>query len=157
MISPEAIASIEHWLQKFPAEQRQSAVIPALKAVQQQNGGWLSRELMDEVAAYLGMSSIAVYEVASFYTLFELSPVGRHKISVCTNISCMLRNCDSIVQHLKKRLAIDFGETTADDRFTLREVECLAACGGAPVMQVADDYHEQLTLEKVDAILDALE
>jgi len=156
MISPEAKAEIEHWLKKFPPEQRQSAVIPALKAVQKDNG-WLSREMMDSVAAYLGMSPIAVYEVASFYTLFDTSPVGRHKIAVCTNISCMLRNCDDIVQHLKKRLGIDWGQTTPDGRFTLQEVECLAACGGAPAMQIAGDCHENLTLKKVDAILDALE
>lgn len=157
LLSLHAKKEIDRWLQKFPVDKPQSAVIHALKVVQKENGGWLTEGLMDAVAAYLNMPKIAVYEVASFYTMLELSPVGRHKICVCTNVSCLLRNCDTIVQHLKKRLNIDFNQTTPDGRFTLKEVECLCACGGAPVMQIGDHYHENLTPAKVDRILAELE
>jgi NADH-quinone oxidoreductase subunit E len=158
LLSYAAKSKIDQWLTKFPKDKRQSAVLYALKVVQEEQvGGYLSEAAMDAVAAYLGMPKIAVYEVASFYSLFELSPVGRHKISVCTNISCMLNNCEKIMQHLKDRLGIEIGETTEDGRFTLKEVECLCACGGAPVMQVGDHYHENLTPEKVDRILAELE
>jgi len=157
ILSMQAKKEIDLWLKKFPIDKPQSAVIYALKVVQAENGGWLTESLMDAVAAYLRMPKIAVYEVASFYTLFELNPVGRHTISVCTNISCMLRNCHKIVDHLKKKLKIDFNETTRDGRITLKEVECLCACGGAPVMQIGDRYFENLTPERVDTILDELE
>lgn len=157
LISAEALARIDHWLAKYPAEQKISAVIPALTIVQDENGGWITRELMDAVAVYLSLPAIAVYEVATFYTMFELKPVGAHKISVCTNISCMLRGSDKIVAHLQQRLGIRPGETTTDGKFTVKEVECLAACGGAPMFMVGKDYHENLTPEKVDAILAALE
>lgn len=149
---------IEHWLTKFPAERRQSAVIAALTAVQEHGEGWLSVEQMDAVADYLGMPKIAVYEVASFYSLFHTEPVGRHKISVCNNISCMLCGGDEILAHIENALGIKVGETTADKRITLiREEECLAACCGAPMMAVDGHYHEKLTPEKVDAILKGLE
>ncbi len=158
ILSTSAKSKIDQWLTKFPKDKRQSAVLYALKVVQEEQPGYyLNEAAMDAVAAYLGMPKIAVYEVASFYTLFELSPVGKHKISVCTNISCMLNNSDSIMQHLKDRLGIDINETTSDGRFTLKEVECLCACGAAPVMQVGDVYHEYLTPEKVDSILAELE
>lgn len=157
LISAAALARIDHWLAKYPAEQKISAVIPALTIVQDENGGWITRELMDAVAVYLSLPAIAVYEVATFYTMFELKPVGAHKISVCTNISCMLRGSDKIVDHLQQRLGIRPGETTTDGKFTVKEVECLAACGGAPMFMVGKDYHENLTPEKVDAILAALE
>lgn len=157
VLSHPSKKAIDAWLQKFPDNQRQSAVLFALQCVQTENGGYLTESLMNAVAAYLGMPNIAVYEVASFYTLFDLSPVGKHKICLCTNISCMLRNCKDIADHLKKRLGIDFGETTEDGKFTLKEVECLAACGEAPVMQLDSDYHGHLTLEKIDHILDSLE
>lgn len=147
---------IDQWLTKYPPNQRQSAVLYALKIVQEDNNGWLTEPLMDAVAAYLGMPKIAVYEVASFYSMFELKPVGKHKISVCTNISCMLCESDKIVEHLKRRLGIDFGETTPDGLFTLKEVECLAACGGAPAMQIDTEYHEKVSPDKIDIILDAL-
>lgn len=147
---------IDQWLTKYPPNQRQSAVLYALKIVQEDNNGWLTEPLMDAVAAYLGMPKIAVYEVASFYSMFELKPVGKHKISVCTNISCMLCESDKIVEHLKRRLGIDFGETTPDGLFTLKEVECLAACGGAPAIQINTAYHEKVTPDKIDIILDAL-
>lgn len=157
LISAEALAKINHWLAKYPEQQKVSAVIPALAIVQDENGGWITRELMDAVADYLSLPAIAVYEVATFYTMFELKPVGTHKISVCTNISCMLRGSDKIVAHLEKRLGIRPGETTTDGRFTVKEVECLAACGGAPMFMVGKCYYENLTPAKVDEILAALE
>lgn len=162
LVSPATLSlatrnQIDHWLKKFPTEQKQSAVIAALTIVQQENGGWLTEDLMDAVAAYLGMPKIAVYEVATFYTMFELKPVGKHKISVCTNISCQLCGCDAIAAHLKNKLGIDWGQTTADGKFTLKSVECLAACGGAPMMQIGAVYYENLTPQKVDEILASLE
>lgn len=154
---PEGIrAQIDHWIAKYPPEQRQSAVLPALRFVQEYNGGYLTEAYMNAVAEYLGMSKIAVYEVATFYSMYELSPVGQHKISVCTNVSCMLAGCSKIVKHLKNRLQIDFGETTPDGRFTLKEVECLGACANAPVFHSGHRYYENLTPEKIDEILDKL-
>ncbi|SFM34616.1 NADH dehydrogenase subunit E [Ectothiorhodospira mobilis] len=150
-------AEIDDWLSRYPQDQRQSAVLGALRAVQHEHGH-LTTELMDAVADYIGMPEIAVYEVASFYSMFELEPVGRHTISVCTNVSCMLRGADQILAHLEQRLGIRLGETTPDGRFFLkREEECLAACCGAPMMQVDHVYYEHLTPEKVDEILDSLE
>ena len=157
LLSASVRSEIDKWIAKFPADQKQSAVIPALTIVQDDNGGYLTEPLMDAVAVYLEMPKIAVYEVATFYSMYELKPVGRHKICVCTNISCMLRNSDGIVEHIKNKLGIGFGETTEDNRFTLKEVECLAACRGAPMMQIGPHYYENLTPEKVDTILDSLE
>lgn len=156
LLSETITQAIDQCLQKYPRHQQQSAVLPALHFVQEAHG-YLSRELMDAVADYLGMSHIAVYEVASFYSMFELSPVGKHKINVCTNVSCMLRGSEAIVKHCEKRLGIRVGETTPDGQFTLREVECLAACVNAPVCQIDKDYHEDLTPEKIDAILEGLQ
>ncbi|HEY0721144.1 MAG TPA: NADH-quinone oxidoreductase subunit NuoE [Gammaproteobacteria bacterium] len=156
LLSAESRAEIDHWIAKYPADRKQSAVMAALRIAQDQNGGWLTPQLMNAVADYLEMPSIAVYEVASFYSMYELDPVGRHKICVCTNISCMLCGSDQVVEHLQKRLGIKLGETTADGRFTLKEVECLGACVNAPVMQIARDYHERLTPELIDTILDGL-
>jgi NADH-quinone oxidoreductase subunit E len=156
LLSNESRADIDNWIAKYPADRKQSAVMAALRIAQDQNGGWLTPQLMDAVAEYLEMPPIAVYEVASFYSMYELEPVGRHKICVCTNISCMLCGSDQVVDHLQKRLGIKLGETTADGRFTLKEVECLGACVNAPVMQIARDYHERLTPELIDAILDGL-
>ncbi|WP_018234088.1 NADH-quinone oxidoreductase subunit NuoE family protein [Thioalkalivibrio thiocyanodenitrificans] len=150
-------AEIDDWLRRFPEDRRESAVLGALRAVQHEHG-YLSTELMDAVAAYIDMPEIAVYEVASFYSMYELKPVGRHTIAVCTNISCMLRGSDRIVEHIENRLGIRTGESTPDGRFYLkREEECLAACCGAPMMQVNHVYHEHLTPERVDEILDSLE
>ncbi len=157
-LSEHARAEIDRWLTRYPADQRQSAVLAALREVQHENDGFLTQELMDGVAAYLGMPAIAVYEVASFYSMLETKPVGRHNIAVCTNISCMLRGSDQVVAHLEQRLGIRLGESTPDGRFYLkREEECLAACCGAPMMQVDHVYHEHLTVEKIDQILDSLE
>lgn len=150
-------AVIETWAAKYPPERRQSAVLAALREVQHEHGGYLTTELMDQVAAYLGMPPIAVYEVASFYSMLELKPVGRHSVSVCTNISCMLRGADELIEHLEKKLGIKTGNSTPDGRIYLKkEEECLAACCGAPMMMVDHTYYENLTPEKVDEILDAL-
>lgn len=157
-LTPEVRAEIDRWVAKYPPEHRQSAVIPALHIVQDNAGGYLTEPLMDAVAEYLGMPQVAVYEVASFYTMFDLKPVGRHKVNICTNISCMLRGADKIVEHVERKLGIALGETTPDNRITLKiEEECLAACTGAPMMLVDGSYYTDLTPEKVDEILDKLE
>jgi NADH-quinone oxidoreductase subunit E len=156
VLSEALKVDIEKWTKKYPLERRQSAVLPVLTLVQERNQGYLSRELIDAVADYLNMSRVTAYEVATFYSLYELKPVGRHKIGVCTNISCMLSGCDKIVRHLKNRLKINFGETTVDGQFTLKEVECLGACANAPVMYIGQRYHENLTPKKIDDILDEL-
>jgi NADH-quinone oxidoreductase subunit E len=153
LLSEESRSEIDAWIAKYPPEQKQSAVMGALRIVQEENGGYLTTELMDAVAEYLEMAPIAVYEVATFYSMYELKPVGKHKICVCTNVSCMLCGSDDIVAHLKQKLNIGFGETTADNKFTLKEVECLGACGGAPMMQIGNKYYENLTSEKIDEIL----
>ena len=149
---------IDHWAAKYPYEQRRSTVLAALRAAQHQNQGYLTRELMDAVAAYLDLPEIWVYEAASFYSMYETEAVGRHSISVCTNISCMLCGADSIVEYIEKKLGIKIGESTSDGRFFLKnEEECLAACVGAPMMMVDHVYYEHLTPQKVDEILDGLE
>jgi NADH-quinone oxidoreductase subunit E len=155
--NPEVRAEIDRWIGKYPPEWKQSAVMAALRIVQDDNGGWLTTELMNDVAAYLDMPPIAVYEVATFYSMYELKPVGKHKICVCTNVSCMINKADVIVDHLKEKLGIGFGEVTEDGRYSLKEVECLGACGGAPMMQIGKQYYENLTPEIVDAILEGLE
>jgi NADH-quinone oxidoreductase subunit E len=157
LFSAEVRQEIDKWVAKYPAEWKQSAVMAALRIVQDANGGWLTTELMNQVARYLDMPPIAVYEVATFYSMYELKPVGKHKICVCTNISCMTNDSDRIVGHLQQRLGIQLGETTEDGRFTLKEVECLGACGGAPMMQIGKQYYENLTPEIIDSILDGLE
>ncbi len=156
-LSEHLRSEIDDWAARFPSDQKQSAVLNALRAVQHEHA-WLSTELMDAVADYLGMPKIAVYEVASFYSMYELRPIGKHSISVCTNISCMLRGSDDIVEHLEKKLGIKTGQSTPDGRFYLKqEEECLAACCGAPMMQVDHVYYENLTPKKVDEILDKLD
>lgn len=157
LISKESLEQIDHWLAKYPEDQRQSAVMPALRIVQEASGGWLTVPLMDAIAEYLQMPPIAVYEVASFYSMYEHKPVGKHKICVCTNISCLLCGSEKIVNHLEQKLGIKLGETTSDGRFTLKEVECLGACVGAPMFQIGTDYYEHLTPEKIDSILDQLD
>lgn len=157
ILSHHARKHIDEWLKKYPANQKQSAVIAALTFVQKENGGWLTTELMDAVAGYLGMPKIAVYEVATFYSMFSLKPVGRHVINVCTNVSCMLCGSSDIVKYLESKLKVRLGETTSDGKFTLRSVECLAACAAAPMMQIGEQYYENLTPNKIDEILSALE
>jgi len=133
MLSPDALARIDRALAKYPPDQKQSAVMAALTIAQDEKG-WLSTETMDFVAAYLGMPPIAVYEVASFYTMYDLKPPGKYKIALCTNLPCALQGANVAAGHLKKTLGIGFNETTADGRFTLREGECFGACGDAPVL-----------------------
>lgn len=158
VLSEHTREEIDHWVAKYPPEQRRSAVLAALREAQHQNQGYLTTELMDAVAAYLDLPDIWVYEAASFYSMYETKPVGRHSISVCTNISCMLCGSDDILAHIQDKLGIKLGESTEDGRFYLkREEECLAACCGAPMMMVDHVYHENLTPEKVDEILDGLD
>jgi NADH-quinone oxidoreductase subunit E len=157
MLSAESIAKIEYELTKYPAENRQAAVMSALRIAQTEKG-WLSKETIAWVADYLGIPAIAALEVASFYNMYELEPIGKYKITVCTNISCMLRDSDTIVEHLNKKLGIGFNETTADGKFTLKEGECMGTCGGAPLFHINNTRMcEFLTPEKVDAILEELE
>lgn len=157
LFSAEVRTQIDQWIAHYPAEWKQSAVMAALRIVQDDNGGYLTRDLMDKVAQYLDMPPIAVYEVATFYSMYELKPVGRHKVCVCTNVSCMINGSDRIVEHMEQKLGIKLGETSEDGRFTLKEVECLGACGGAPMFQIGDKYYENLTPELVDSILEGLE
>jgi NADH-quinone oxidoreductase subunit E len=148
---------IDHWVAKFPPDRKRSAVISALRAAQHENNGYLTTPIMDAIGAYLGLPPIQVYEVATFYSMFETHPVGRHHLSVCTNISCMLRGAEDIRAHVEKKLGIKTGESTPDGRIYLkREEECLAACTGAPMLMVDHVFHENLTPAKVDQILDEL-
>jgi NADH-quinone oxidoreductase subunit E len=157
MLSAEAIKKIDYELTKYPADQRQAAVMSALRIVQTERG-WLSQECISEVASYLRMPEIAAMEVATFYNMYDLEPVGKYKITVCTNISCMLRDSDKIVNHLQAKLGVGFNEVTADGKFCLKEGECMGACSGAPLMTVNNHtMHEFLTLEKVDEILQDLD
>jgi NADH-quinone oxidoreductase subunit E len=156
-LSEKLKTEIDEWLARYPEDHRQSAVLAALRAVQHEDH-YLSRDMMDAVADYIGIPEIAVYEVASFYSMFNLEPVGRNEIAICTNISCMLRGSDTIVSYLQKKLDIKLGESTSDGKFFLKkEEECLAACCGAPMMQVNHVYHENLTPEKIDKILEGLD
>jgi NADH-quinone oxidoreductase subunit E len=156
-LSPHVREEIDRWVAKFPPDRKRSAVISALHAAQHENKGFLTTDIMDAVAAYLGLAPIQVYEVATFYSMFEVKPVGRHHISVCTNISCMLRGSQEVVEHVEKKLGIKTGESTPDGRIYLkREEECLAACTGAPMMMVDHVFHENLTPESIDKILDDL-
>ena len=151
-------ASIDHWVSKFPAENKRSALIQALIAAQHQNGGWVSKDMIEAVADYLDLPPVWAFEVASFYSMIDQKPVGRHKVNVCTNISCWLNGAEDMVSHIEQKLGIKLGETTADDRITLVvEEECLAACCGAPAMVVDGHYHENLDTDKVDKILDGLD
>lgn len=151
-------AHIDHWAAKFPPERKRSALIQGLFAAQQQNQGFLTDELIAAVAKYLEQPAIWAYEVATFYSMLEIHPVGRNNVAVCTNISCWLNGGQDILQHCEKKLGVKVGESTADGRVYLKpEEECLAACCGAPMMVVNGHYHENLTIEKVDKILDELE
>ena len=142
---------------KFPEDKRKSSIIESLLLIQHDNNGYLTDELMKNLADYLGVEKIDVYEVATFYTMFNLKPVGRNTISVCTNVSCMLRQSDEILKHLEKKLNIKVGQSTKDKKFYLKdEMECLAACNGAPMMQVNHINYENLTFKKIDEIIDGL-
>jgi NADH-quinone oxidoreductase subunit E len=158
LLTAESRTQIDDWISRYPADQKKSAVLSALQIAQQQNGGWVSSELMDAVADYLDMQPIEIYEVSTFYSMIEIEPVGRNMVALCTNLSCMLCGSETIVEHVEKKLGIKLGETTADGRITLKlEEECLAACAGGPMMTVNGHYKENLTPETVDEILDALE
>ena len=149
---------IDTWVAKFPIGKQRSAIIGSLHAVQEHNQGYLTPELMDAVADYLDLPRIYIYEVATFYSMFQTEPVGRNEIAICTNISCMLSGSDVIVQHIEDRLNIKLGESTKDGNiFLKKEEECLAACTGAPMMMVNHRYIENLDIEKVNEILDKLE
>jgi NADH-quinone oxidoreductase subunit E len=157
MLSPATRSEIDRWVARFPEGRQRSAVLASLHAAQHDNQGYLTRELMEAVASYLGIPAIQVFEVAAFYSMYETKPVGRHSISVCTNISCMLCGGERILEHVEKRLGIKAGESTADGRFYLKvEEECLAACVGAPMMMIDHRYYENLTAEKVDEILNSV-
>ena len=157
-LSEHSRQEIDGWVAKFPDGKQRSAVISALHIVQHENHGFLTEELMKAVADYLTMPVVQVYEVASFYSMFETVPVGRHCVSVCTNVACLLRGSDQIVAHIEAKYGIKTGASTPDGRIFLKqEEECLAACTGAPMMMVNHRYHENLTPESVDKILDELE
>ncbi len=157
VLSTHVCKEIDRWTARFPEGKHRSAVISALHAAQHENDGYLSVELLNGVADYMNLPTIQVYEVATFYSMFQTQPVGRHNVAICTNVSCMLRGADDIVEHVENKLGIKVGESTEDGRIYLkREEECLAACCGAPMMMVDHKYHENLTSETVDKILDRL-
>jgi len=154
MLSPEALAKIDQAVAKYPTDQKQSAVMSALTIAQDEKG-WLSTDTMDFVARYLGMPPIAVYEVASFYTMYDLTPVGRCKLAICTNLPCALQGATVAAEYLKKKLGIAFGETTADGAYTLKEAECLGACGDAPVLLVNNKRMAcAMTPDKLDQLIE---
>ena len=156
MLSSDARARIDREIAKYPADQKQSAVMSALTIAQREHG-WLSNALMDEVAGILGMPPVAVYEVATFYTMYDLKPTGRFKLTICTNLPCALSGATEAAERLKSRLGIDFGETTADGRFTLKEGECMGACGDAPVLLVNNHRMESwMSGDKLDRLVDEL-
>jgi len=157
LLSEHTRAEIDHWVAKFPPGRQRSACIAALRAAQEQNDGYLTGDLMDAVAEYLKLPPVQVYEVASFYSMFETHPCGRHHVSICTNISCLLNGAEALVAHAEKKLGIRLNESTPDRRiFLKREEECLAACNGAPMAMIDHVFHENLTPEKLDQILDEL-
>ncbi len=157
-LSKHVREEIEQWKSRFPEGRQRSAVIAALHAVQHENEGYLTTELMDAVADYLELPKIQVYEIGTFYSMFSTKPVGRNDVAICTNVSCMLRGADDIVEHVENKLGVKLGESTQDGRIYLKkEEECLAACCGAPMMMVNHKYYENLTTEQVDEILDELD
>jgi NADH-quinone oxidoreductase subunit E len=156
LLNSDAIKQIDFELAKYPKSGRRSAVMAGLMIAQVENKGHLTEELMKAVADYIDIPHMAAYEVASFYSMYSMKEVGSYVINVCTNISCALRGSDEVMAHLKQRLNIGPGETSADKKFTIREVECLGACAGAPMFEVDRVYHENLTSEKIDEILDRL-
>lgn len=154
VFSPDSLELVHKIIKRYPEGKQKSALIPILHIAQAEFGGWLSPTTMDYVASLLSIQPIEVYEVASFYSMFNLKPVGRCLLEVCRTSSCWLLGAEDIVKHLEKRLQIKEGETTPDGMFTIKTVECLGSCGTAPMMMVGADFHENLTLEKVDTLLD---
>jgi NADH-quinone oxidoreductase subunit E len=157
LLTPEVRAEIDKHVAKYPPEWKQSAVMPALTIVQEHNGGSLTTELMDQVAAYLDMAATAVYEVATFYAMYDLEPVGRHKVSVCNSVSCMLCGSEELMEHIEKKYGVEPGGTTADGKFTFKEFECLGACRHAPAVMVDKTYHECVTPESFDKLIKKLD
>lgn len=157
VFSKKIVEKLEWWLAKYPKDQRQSAVIPGLHLLQDENEGYLTVELMDQLAEYLDMPKVAVYEVSKFYGMYEHEKIGKHKLNICTNIACMLRGSKEIIKHIENKLDIKMGQSTHDGKFTLRAVECQGACCGAPMLEVGKQFHENLTIEKVDKLLEGLE
>ncbi|HYN79477.1 MAG TPA: NAD(P)H-dependent oxidoreductase subunit E [Lamprocystis sp. (in: g-proteobacteria)] len=156
LFTPEIRAAIDAEIAKYPSEWRQSAVMAALTLVQDHNGGWLSQALMDGVAAYLDMPEVAVYEVASFYGMYDLTPTARHKVCVCNSISCLLNGSEELIHHVEHKYQVKPGETTADGRFTFKEVECLGACRDAPAVLIGKTYYERLSPAALDALIAGL-
>ncbi|MBN8670264.1 MAG: NADH-quinone oxidoreductase subunit NuoE [Chitinophagales bacterium] len=152
--SAEKLNKVKEIIARYPEGKQKSALIPVLHMAQEENGGWLSTEAMDHVAELLSILPIEVYEVATFYTMFNLKPVGKYVFEVCRTGPCMLNGSDNIIEYIKEKLSIREGETTPDGMFTLKPAECLGACGYAPMMQLGKHYREHLTKEKVDAIID---
>ncbi len=150
----ETLALVDKLMKRYPEGKHKSALIPVLHIAQAEFGGWLSSDTMDYVASLLKIKPIEVYEVASFYSMFNLKPVGKCLIEVCRTSSCWARGSEEVVKHLEKRLGIKEGETTKDGMFTIKTVECLGSCGGAPMLQVGASFHENLTTEKVDTLLE---
>lgn len=157
LFTPEIRAEIDRHIAKYPAEWKQSAVMPALTVVQEWNGGWLTPELMDDVAAYLHMPPVAVYEVATFYAMYDLEPMGRHKVCVCNSVSCMLCGSEELIEHVQRKYGVQPGETTGDGKFTFKEVECLGACRHAPAVLVGKAYHENLSAAALDKLIEELD
>jgi NADH-quinone oxidoreductase subunit E len=158
VLSEHLREEIDHWVARFPAGRQRSAVIAALRAAQHENDGYLTVPLMGAIADYLELPRVQVYEVATFYSMFETEPCGRHHVSICTNVSCMLRGGEDLLRHAEQKLGIRVGESTPDGRIFLKqEEECLAACCGAPMMMVDHVYHENLTPERLDEILEGLD
>lgn len=155
--SDASMALVQKIIKRYPEGRQKSALLPVLHLAQAEFGGWLSPETMDYVASILNLKPIEVYEVASFYTMYNLRPVGKCLLEVCRTGPCMLRGSDDIIEYLEEKLGIKDGETTPDGMFTLKTVECLASCGTAPMMQVGQHYMEDLTCEKLDGILDDLQ
>ena len=158
VLSAHVREEIDHWVARFPEGRQRSAVLAALRAAQHENDGYITPQLMDGIAAYLDLPPVQVYEVATFYSMFETEPCGRHHVSICTNVSCMLRGADDLLRHVEQKLGIKVGESTPDGRiFLKKEEECLAACCGAPMMMVDHVYHENLTPGKIDQLLEELD
>ena len=157
-LSQHVKEEIDSWTVRFPEDRKRSAVISALHAVQHENHGFVTAEQMNAVAEYLSLPTIQVYEVATFYSMFQTREVGRNEVAICTNVSCMLRGAEDIVDHVENKLGIKIGESTKDGKIFLKqEEECIAACCGAPAMMVNHKYHENLTKKQVDEILDGLD
>ena len=152
--SDDKLKEVQQIIERYPKGKQKSAVIPVLHLAQEEFGGWLSAETMDYVASLLSIEPIEVYEVATFYSMYNLKPVGKYMFEVCQTGPCMLNGSDTIVKYIYDKLGIKPGETTADGLFTLKTVECLGACGYAPMMQLGKHYREHLTKEKIDAIVD---